>query len=137
VGIDGLWEVLLPEGVTTLPTPPYQVCTALAYRGKSLPLLRLSELFACASTAVPATARVLLLRGRGVPVGLLADEVLDVAEIDAARIQPFPALATTLSPGFFRGALTWSGRVVFLIEEAAVSAFHEVRQFYANGPRPA
>lgn len=136
VSIAGLWEVLLPEGVTTLPTPPYQVCTALAYRGQSLPLVRLSELFAVPSTAVPATARVLLVRGRGRPAGLLADGVLEVAEVETARIQPFPALATTLNRGFFRGVLAWKGRVIFVIDEAALAEFDEVQRFYAEAGRP-
>jgi hypothetical protein len=34
IGIRGLWEVLSPEGITSLPTPQYQICTALAYRGR-------------------------------------------------------------------------------------------------------
>ncbi len=135
VGLDRLWEVLLPEGVTTLPTPPYQVCTALAYRGKRLPLIRLSELFASESATVPSTARVLLVRGRGQPVGLLVEDVLEVAEIEVGRIQPFPALATTLRREFFRGALAWRGRVIFVIDDAAMGGFDEVQRFYADAPR--
>ncbi len=135
VGLGRLWEVLLPEGVTTLPTAPYQVCTALAYRGKRLPLIRLSELFASEAVAVPATARVLLVRGRGQPVGLLVEDVLEVAEIDIGRIQPFPALATTLRREFFRGALAWRGRIIFVIDDAAMGGFDEVQRFYADAPR--
>ena len=137
VSLEGLWEVLLPEGVTTLPTPPYQVCTALAYRGKSLPLIRLSELFAIGSTAIPPTARVLLVRGRRGAVGLLADDVLQVAEIETARIHPFPAMATTLPRGFFRGAVSWQGRALFLIDGESLADFDEVQRFYADAPRPA
>ena len=135
VSLGGLWEVLLPEGVTTLPTPPYQVCTVLAYRGKRLPLIRLSELFASSAVAVPATARVLLVRGLGQPVGLLVDDVLEVAEVDVGRIQPFPALATTLRREFFRGALAWRGRIIFVIDDTALSGFDEVLRFYSDVPR--
>jgi purine-binding chemotaxis protein CheW len=134
VGIGGLWEVLLPEGVTTLPTPPYQVCTGLAYRGKRLPLIRLGELFAPPSAGVPATARVLLLRGGERAVGLLTDDVLEVAEIEVARLRPLPALATTLPRGFFRGAFAWKERVVLVIDEAAPGEFEEVVRFYTDGP---
>lgn len=135
VSLGGLWEVLLPLGVTMLPTPPYQVCTALAYRGKNLPLIRLSQLFASSATAVPATTRVLLVRGSGQPIGLLADDVLEVAEVEVGRIQPFPALATTLPREFFRGVLAWRGRIIFVIDDAALGGFDEVVRFYADGPR--
>jgi len=136
IGIEGLWEVLLPEGVTTLPTPPYQVCTALAYRGKRLPLIRLGELFAPPAGEVPASARVLLVRGGTQAVGLLADEVLDVTELEAGRLRPLPALATTLNRRFFRGAFTWQGRIILVIDAAAPGEFEEVVRFYADGPPP-
>jgi purine-binding chemotaxis protein CheW len=132
VSLGGLWEVLLPEGITTVPTPPYQVCTALAYRGTRLPLIRLSELFASPSPTVPPTARVLLARGSGQPIGLLADDVLEVAEVDASRIQPFPALATTLRREFFRGVVVWRGRIIFVIDDRALAGFDEVVRFYAD-----
>lgn len=132
MGLRGLWEVLLPEGVTDLPTPPYQVCTALAYRGRRIPLIRLGELFGIAMDKVLPSARVLLTRGQGRPLGLLVDEVLEVVEVDPARIAPVPPLATILSLRFFRGLFSRGGRVIVLLDEEGLAGFEQVVGFYAE-----
>lgn len=134
MGLRGLWEVLLPDGVTSLPTPPYQVCTALAYRGRRLPLIRMAELFGVSADRVPTTARVLLAHGQGRPLGLLVDEVLEMIEVNPARIAPMPALATLLNPRFFHGLVTHHDRVVIVINEEGLGGFEQVVQFDAAGP---
>lgn len=134
VGLRGLWEVLLPEGVTDLPTPPYQVCTALAYRGRRIPLIRMGELFGVVAPGVPVSARVVLTQGQGRPLGLLVDEVLGVAEVDPAQIAPVPALATLLNPRFFRGLFSRDGRVILLVDEEGLAGFEQVVGFHAAAP---
>ena len=134
LGIRGLWEVLLPEGVTDLPTAPYQVCTALAYRGRRIPLVRMGELFGVASDKLPSTARVLLTQGLGRPLGLLVDEVLEVVHVDPARIAKVPAMATLLSPGFFRGLFSRNDRVILLIDQEGLAGFEQVVGFYTVVP---
>lgn len=134
MGLRGLWEVLLPEGVTVLPTPPYQVCTALAYRGRRIPLIRMGELFGVAADKVLPSARVLLTQGQGRPLGLLVDEVLEVAEVDPARIAPVPPIATLLNPRFFRGLFSRGGRVIVLMDAEGLAGFEQVAGFYAATP---
>jgi purine-binding chemotaxis protein CheW len=129
VGIRALWEVLLPEGVTDLPTPPYQVCTALAYRGRRLPLVRMSELFGVPAKSVPVSARVVLIQSAGGPLGLLVDAVLGVLEIDMARILPIPRLATQLGAGIFRGVFAREGSAVLVVGEDGLGALEEVVRF--------
>lgn len=129
IGIRGLWEVLSPEGITSLPTPQYQICTALAYRGRRLPLVRLGELFGVSADTVPPNARVLLTQGRGKPLGLLVDEVLGVVDVDPQRIAPMPALATVLSPALFRGLVGKDDRVIILVSEDGLGDMTEVVNF--------
>jgi purine-binding chemotaxis protein CheW len=129
IGIRGLWEVLSPEGITSLPTPQYQICTALAYRGRRLPLIRLGELFGVSADHVPPSARVLLTQGHGRSLGLLVDEVLGVVEVDPQRIAPMPSWASTLSPELFRGLVGKDDRVIILVNEDGLGAMAEVSQF--------
>jgi len=129
IGIRGLWEVLSPEGITSLPTPQYQICTALAYRGRRLPLVRLGELFGVSANTVPPNARVLLTQGRGKPLGLLVDEVLGVVDIDPQRIAPMPAMASMLSPALFRGLVGKEDRVIILVSEDGLGDMTEVARF--------
>jgi purine-binding chemotaxis protein CheW len=124
-----MWEVLSPEGISTLPTPPHQICTALAYRGKRLPLIRLDALFGTSADRVPPSARVLLTQGQGHALGLLVDEVLEVVDVDPQRIAPMPALASVLSTGLFRGLVSQNDRVIILIDEEGLGAMPEVTRF--------
>ena len=129
IGIRGLWEVLSPEGITSLPTPQYQICTALAYRGRRLPLVRLGELFGVSADTVPPNARVLLTQGRGQPLGLLVDEVLGVVDVDPQHIAPMPVLASMLSPALFRGLVGKEDRVIILVSEDGLGEMAEVARF--------
>ncbi len=129
IGVRGMWEVLPPEGISSLPTPSHQICTALAYRGRRLPLIRLGALFGTSVDRVPSSARVLLTQGRGHALGLLVDEVLEVVEADPQRIAPMPALASVLSSGLFRGLVSCDDRVIIVIDEEGLGAMPEVTRF--------
>ena len=130
-GIDAskLWEVLLPDGVTDLPTAAEQAVSGLAYRGRRLPLVRLGELFGSSADRLPSGARVLLTHGRGSPLGLLVDEVLGMAEVDVSRVVALPALATLLSPRFFRGLFTHEGHPVLLLSPEGLGEVEQIAQF--------
>ncbi len=131
IGIAGLWEVLPLDGMTGLPTPPHQVCTSLAYRGRTLPLVRLPELFEASGAAVPPSARILLMHALGKPLGLLVDEVLGMADIDPRRIGALPAAATQLSPTFFRGIGRAGDRLVMLLSGDGLAGMDDVVAFDA------
>jgi purine-binding chemotaxis protein CheW len=129
LGIEGLWEVMPPEGITGLPTAAHQVCSALAYRGHRLPLVRLAELFGVPADRVPASAQVLLLDAPGRTLGILVDEVLDLLEVPAARITPMPRLATTLAPRLFRGLCGREERAVILLRAEGLGELPDVVRF--------
>lgn len=88
-------------------------------------------LFEAAAGGTPATARVLLTQGQGRALGLLVDEVLEMAEVDPARIGRLPALATLLPPACFRGLFARQDRLVLLVSEEGLGGLDEVVQFYA------
>lgn len=133
MGLRGLQEVLLPDGVILLPSPPYQACVALEHRGRRIPVIRMRALFEGSPAAFPPTARVLLTQGQTRPFGLLVDEVLEMAEVDPARIGPLPTLATLLDPFCFRGLFTREDRIILLVNEDGLGGLDEVVQFYATG----
>jgi purine-binding chemotaxis protein CheW len=133
MGLRGLREVLLPDGMTFLPTPPYQVCVALDHRGRRIPVIRMRALFEGSPAGVPPTARVLLTQGQARPIGLLVDEVLEMVEVDPGRIGAVPALATLLDPSCFRGLFTRQERIILLVNEDGLGGLDEVVQFYATG----
>jgi len=133
IGLRGLHEVLPSDGVAGLPAPPFQVCVPLAHRGRTIPVIRLRVLFEETQAAIPATARVLVTRAQGRLIGLLVDEVLEMAEVDPAQIAPLPALATLLPPACFRGLFTRQDRIILLLSEDGLGGIDEVAQFSAAG----
>ena len=80
----------------------------------------------------PPSARVLLTQGRARPLGLLVDEVLEMIEVDPARIGRLPALATLLDPSCFRGLFTRQDRIILLVNEDGLGGVDEVVQFYST-----
>jgi chemotaxis signal transduction protein len=126
LGVEALWEVLPPEGITA---PPHQVCTALAYRGRRLPLVRLAALFGVAELSVPPTARVLLAQAGGSSFGLLVDQVLEVVRVPGPAIAPVPFLATVLDPQLFRGVTGRDGRAILLLRAEGLGGLPEVAGF--------
>jgi purine-binding chemotaxis protein CheW len=133
MGLGGLREVLLPSGLTALPSPAYQACAAFMHRGRRLPVIRMRALFESSPPETSATARVLLTQGQGRAIGFLVDEVLEIAEVDPARISPVPALATLLDPTCFRGLYTRQDRIILLVSEDGLARLDEIVQFYAAG----
>jgi chemotaxis signal transduction protein len=79
------------------------------------------------------SGRVLLAQGKAGPLGLLVDEVLEIAEVESACIGPLPALATLLEPSCFRGLFARQGRIILLIDEDGLAGLDEVVQLYATG----
>ncbi|HSD50244.1 MAG TPA: chemotaxis protein CheW [Candidatus Methylomirabilis sp.] len=133
MGLGGLREVLLPDGLAALSPPAYQACAAFTHRGRRLPVIRMRALFEGSPAETSATARVLLTQGQGRAIGLLVDEVLEMAEVDPARISPVPALATLLDATCFRGLYTRQDRVILLVNEEGLAQLDEVIQFYMIG----
>ncbi len=132
MGLRGLQEVLPSDGVAALPALPSQVCVLLAHRGRSIPVIRARALFEGTQTAIPQTARVLLTRGQRA-IGLMVDEVLDMAEVSPAQVASLPARATMLDPACFRGLFTRQDRIIVLLNEAGLEGLDEVAQLGAAG----
>jgi purine-binding chemotaxis protein CheW len=122
LGLRGLHEVLPSDGVAGLPIPPFQICVPFTYRGREIPVIRMSVLFEETERAIPATARVLLARAQERFIGLLVDEVLEMAEVDPAQIAPLPALATLLPSACFCGLFTRQDRIILLIDEEGLGS---------------
>jgi len=133
MGLGGLREVLSSDGVRSLPSCPSQVCVTLEHRGRKVPVIYMRALFEGSHVESPPSGRVLLAQGRAGPLGLLVDEVLEIAEVESACIGPLPALATLLDPSCFRGLFTRQGRIVLLINEDGLAGLDEVVQLSATG----
>ncbi len=132
LGFRGLQEVLLPDGIIWPSASSHPVCASLPHRGGHIPVIRLSELFELPVTGASPMARVLLTKTEKQPVGLLVDEVLEMAEVDKPQVGQLPALATLLPASCFRGVFARQGRIVVLVDENGLAGLDEVTQIRAG-----
>lgn len=103
-------QVRTGEGISALPSGRTGVAGVVAWEGGALPVVSLLG---------SGRARLLVLEAGGRRYGLLADEVAGVFEADELRIGPAPAGQVG---DLVRGVLEEDGRLVLLLDAAAVAA---------------
>jgi purine-binding chemotaxis protein CheW len=65
---------------------------------------------------------VIVVQIGGRPIGLLADQVLDIIDVDPARIQPVPRIADMARTDFLSGLVNIDSGMVALIDLARLLA---------------
>ena len=120
VGILRVKEIIEYETVTRVPTTPVHVRGVINLRGAVLPVVDLAAKFGHGETQPgPTTCIVIVetqLRGETLAVGLLADSVSQVIDLDAADIEPPPPFGTNIRVDFLVGMGKLEGRLVLVLE---------------------
>ena len=129
IRIEMLQEIVSPEGMRPLPTSDFAFCTELDFRGKRIPVLKLSDFFEY--PGIPEGPKsVLVLRLGGESIGLLVDEVRGVWNIAESDLRPFPPMATSLDPRHIRGICKVEDKPVFCLNEDRLFQLAEIRHFF-------
>jgi purine-binding chemotaxis protein CheW len=127
-------EIIGLMDITRVPRSAGFVRGVINLRGKVIPVADLRLKFGMeACQATDQTVIIVVqcsIGGRALTMGILVDQVLEVLSIDAAQIEPPPALAETAAEAqFVLGVGKAGDRVIFLLdigkvlgEEAAASA---------------
>jgi purine-binding chemotaxis protein CheW len=109
------------EPVRKLPNTPEFVKGALNLRGAIVPIIDLRERFAMpGKECTPMTVVIILsVRFRDAEellMGVIADTVSDVLDIDAAHIKPAPNLGTKINTRYMRGMYVRNNGMVMLLD---------------------
>jgi purine-binding chemotaxis protein CheW len=111
-------EILDVVSVTEVPGAPAHVGSVINVRGKVVPLADLRLRFGMRATEATIDTRIVVvdidLGGDVTTVGLLADKVYEVTEIEAASIEETPRIGIRWRPEFIRGVGKWHGDFVIL-----------------------
>lgn len=120
VGILRVKEILEYETVTRVPGTPSHVRGVINLRGAVLPVVDLAAKFGHDETAATRTTCIVVVETRVdrdlLAVGLLADAVSQVIELDSEQIEPPPSFGTGVRIDFLTGMGKLDGRLVLVLE---------------------
>jgi purine-binding chemotaxis protein CheW len=111
-------EILDMIPVTRVPNVPAFVAGLVNVRGSVVPLADFRVMFGMTRNAADPDTRIVVLEtaveGEPLVVGLLADRVEDVADLDAASIEAAPRVGLRWPAGFVRGVGQSDGRFIII-----------------------
>lgn len=109
---------LLP--VTRVPRLPAMVAGVVNLRGRVIPVVDLRLAFGMRASAMSERSCIVVVsvhRATGTTVmGVLVDEVSDVADLAHAEIEETPEFGTAVDTSFIKGVGRLEGRVVLLLD---------------------
>ncbi len=98
IELRALREIIKPPALTEIPRAPRFLRGILSLRGTMVPVIDLRRRLRIGAVDPKQGTRILIVEYSGEPVGLLVDEVTDVARIAERDIEPPPlSLGTTES----------------------------------------
>lgn len=116
VDIMSVREIKGWSDVANLPKQPDYVRGVLNLRGLIVPIIDLRVRFGQGRTAATPSHIVIIVQIGQRLVGLLADRVLDIVSISAAKIQSVPRVSRSARLDFLSGLVTVEGSLIALIE---------------------
>jgi purine-binding chemotaxis protein CheW len=111
-------EILDPIPVTRVPGAKPYVASVLNVRGKVIPLADLRLRFGMPPTPITSDSRFIVLEidldGDPTTIGIVADRVYEVTEIDASTLQKTPPVGMHWRPEFVAGIAKWKDEFIVL-----------------------
>jgi purine-binding chemotaxis protein CheW len=102
--------------ITHLPRQPDYVRGVLNLRGVIVPIIDLRCRFGQGLTEATSLHIVIIVQIASKPIGLLADQVLDIVSLDPSQIQPVPRIVQSTRVEFLSGLVTIEGAMIALID---------------------
>jgi purine-binding chemotaxis protein CheW len=89
--------------LTPLPCTPPFILGIVNVRGRILPVIDLKKFFELPERGVTDLHRIILVRGHGLEVGLLADVIIGVRSVAAETLQPSLPTLTGIRADYLKG----------------------------------
>jgi purine-binding chemotaxis protein CheW len=111
-------EILDPAPVTRVPGARPYVSGVLNVRGKVIPLADLRIRFGVPPAPITSDSRFVVLEvdfdGDPTTIGIVADKVYEVTELDASTLQKTPPVGMHWRPEFVAGIAKWKDEFIVL-----------------------
>lgn len=106
-------EILDPVAVTKVPGAKAFVSSVLNVRGKVIPLADLRRRFGMPAAVTTSDTRIIVIEteigGEPTTVGIIADKVHEVTELDHSSLQAPPPVGMRWQPEFIAAIGKWKG----------------------------
>jgi len=117
-------EILDPAPVTRVPGAKPYVAGVMNVRGKVIPLADLRVRFGMPPAPITADSRFVVLEieldGDPTTIGIVADKVYEVTELDASTLQKTPPVGMHWRPEFVAGIAKWKDDFIVLPDMAKI-----------------
>ena len=117
-------EILDPVPVTRVPGAQPFVSNVLNVRGKVIPLADLRVRFGMPPASITSDSRFIVLEidvaGEPTTIGIVADKVYEVTELDASTLQKTPPVGMHWQPEFVAGIAKWKDEFIVLPDMARI-----------------
>ena len=117
-------EILDPAPVTRVPGAKPYVASVLNVRGKVIPLADLRLRFGMPPAEVTPDSRFVVIEidldGDPTTIGIVADKVYEVTELDASTRQKTPPVGMHWRPEFIAGIAKWKDEFIVLPDMARI-----------------
>lgn len=113
-------EVVRVGDITAVHHAPRYVLGVMNLRGRIATVIDLGIKLDLDRTELGSDTRIFIVEWEGEQVGLLVDRVADATAVDRADLKPPPANVRTLQGQQFKGVCSLEGRLVALLDMAAV-----------------
>lgn len=131
VDVGHVREILDRMPVSRLPNARADCTGVIDTRGEAIPLIDLSGQLGLGPSETGTDTRIIVfevpLDGRNVPVGVLAERVLDVCRIEGSAIEPAPPAATGGADATVRGLARLGETLIVLIDVVRLLGAGEAR----------
>lgn len=114
VDVMSIREITGWQAPTEMPDAPTWVRGVVDIRGEIIPILDLRSRFGGGLTQAGPRQVVIVVTCGGRPIGLLADAVADIVDVDDQAVRSVPAEARS-GAGFISGLLSVEGRMIAVI----------------------
>ncbi len=111
-------EILDPIPVTRVPGAQPYVASVLNVRGKVIPLADLRVRFGMPPAAITPDSRFIVLEidlaGEPTTIGIVADKVYEVTDLDTSTLQKAPPIGMRWQPEFIAAIAKWKDEFIIV-----------------------
>jgi len=126
VDIMRIKEIIRPQKLTPLPQAPSFIDGIINLRGAVIPVVDLRKRFGMPARELTISTRLLIVRLSGQTLGLVVDDVTEVATIPVNDIKPPPAVSDGLIVNHLLGVCLSGDNLVMLLDIDRLLTTNEV-----------
>jgi purine-binding chemotaxis protein CheW len=109
-------EVTLVPGISRLPRSPDQLAGVINLRGRIVPILDLRPLLGVPDREIQEDYRILIVHGAGQEVGIIAEKVHGILEVDPDDLRLRPPADRALQDPFLRGQVETPRGITIIVD---------------------